>query len=72
LRTYDIDDNTKSSVADILVNILDVNDNRPTFPQVAYNATIPEDSPVGTAVKRIQVKFIDISKCSQVKIVKKS
>ncbi|XP_060576432.1 cadherin-87A-like isoform X2 [Ruditapes philippinarum] len=59
LRTYDIDDNSKSSVAEILVNILDVNDNRPTFPQAAYNATIPEDSPVGTAVKRIQATDID-------------
>ena len=63
LRTYDNNDNSLSSVADIIINIIDVNDNRPIFPQAVYNATIPENSTVGTFVKRIRVGQIYASSC---------
>lgn len=55
LITRDQANNSMFSRADIIIHILDVNDNRPMFSQASYNATIPEDAPAGTSVRRISV-----------------
>ncbi|XP_015601930.1 cadherin-23 [Cephus cinctus] len=43
----------KTSRALVTVDILDVNDNAPTFPQDSYTAVIPENAPAGVSVVNI-------------------
>lgn len=43
----------RSTRALITVDILDVNDNAPSFPQDAYTAVIPENAPPGVSVVNI-------------------
>ena len=37
----------------VTVDVLDVNDNAPTFPQDSYTAVIPENAPTGISVVNI-------------------
>lgn len=43
----------KSVRALVTVDILDVNDNTPSFPQDSYTAVIPENAPSGISVVNI-------------------
>lgn len=44
---------SRKTTADIIIDVLDVNDNAPIFPQKAYTAVIPENAPVNTFVANI-------------------
>lgn len=48
------------SSADVVVNILDVNDNHPYFPKTFYNISVYENTPVGVPVQHIVAKDDDI------------
>ena len=37
----------------VTVDVLDVNDNAPSFPQDSYTAVIPENAPIGSTVINI-------------------
>lgn len=50
-----VDDNTKTTSAIVLVTIEDVNDNNPEFDQSDYTAVIPENSPQGYFVLQARV-----------------
>lgn len=43
----------RSSRALVTVDVLDVNDNAPSFEQESYTAVIPENAPVGISVVNI-------------------
>lgn len=42
-----------SSLCQVVVSVLDINDNPPVFEHREYTATVPEDIPVGTQVLRV-------------------
>uniref|UniRef100_A0A8C6CSI5 Protocadherin gamma subfamily A, 4 n=1 Tax=Moschus moschiferus TaxID=68415 RepID=A0A8C6CSI5_MOSMO len=50
LTATDGGDPARSSVAQILVTVLDANDNAPVFTQPVYRVNVPENLPVGTPV----------------------
>ncbi|XP_015979615.2 protocadherin gamma-A6 isoform X16 [Rousettus aegyptiacus] len=50
LTAMDGGDPVRSSVARILITVLDVNDNAPVFSQPIYSVSVPENLPVGTPV----------------------
>ncbi|NP_001076033.2 protocadherin gamma-A6 isoform X9 [Pan paniscus] len=50
LTAMDGGDPVRSSIAQILVTVLDVNDNTPVFTQPVYRVSVPENLPVGTPV----------------------
>ena len=50
LTAKDGGDPARSSVARILVTVLDANDNAPVFTQPVYRVNVPENLPVGTPV----------------------
>ena len=50
LTATDGGDPARSSVARILVTVLDANDNAPVFTQPVYRVNVPENLPVGTPV----------------------
>lgn len=52
--------------ADVLVTIIDVNDNQPTFEEETYNLTVPMDLSAGSEIATILAKDIDSGKNSQV------
>ncbi|KAG8592191.1 hypothetical protein GDO81_000433 [Engystomops pustulosus] len=49
-----------SSVANVLVSVLDINDNPPVFEHREYVATLPEDIEVGTEVLQVYATSRDI------------
>ncbi|XP_048186985.1 protocadherin gamma-A6 isoform X12 [Perognathus longimembris pacificus] len=50
LTAMDGGDPVRSSMAQILVTVLDANDNAPVFTQSIYRVSVPENLPVGTPV----------------------
>ena len=50
----------RSTLSTILINVLDDNDNDPSFQQEAYEAEIPEDTAVGTSVLQVQATDADV------------
>jgi hypothetical protein len=48
-----------SATASVVVTVVDVNDNRPRFPQPMYTATISESSQPGTAVAAVSATDLD-------------
>uniref|UniRef100_A0A0K2V387 Putative LOC100748423 [Bombus impatiens] n=1 Tax=Lepeophtheirus salmonis TaxID=72036 RepID=A0A0K2V387_LEPSM len=53
---------SKSSIALVSVNILDVNDNSPYFEKpTLQNLTVREDAPIGTVIAKILAKDDDVS-----------
>lgn len=49
-----------SSLSQVVVSVLDINDNPPVFEHREYVATVPEDVGVGTQVLRVQAASRDI------------
>ena len=50
-----------SSGASVIINVLDINDNRPEFPSVHSSAQLEENKPIGTLVADLQASDRDIS-----------
>ncbi|KAF7997629.1 hypothetical protein HCN44_006200 [Aphidius gifuensis] len=50
----------------VTVNVLDVNDNAPNFPQDSYTAVIPENAPLGVSVVNISASDPDEGKGGQI------
>ncbi|XP_011302373.1 cadherin EGF LAG seven-pass G-type receptor 2 [Fopius arisanus] len=50
----------------VTVDVLDVNDNAPTFPQDSYTAVIPENAPVGVSVVNVTASDPDEGKGGEV------
>lgn len=48
-----------SSLCQVVVSVLDINDNPPVFEHREYMATVPEDVGVGTQVLRVQAASRD-------------
>lgn len=46
----------------LTIEVLDVNDNRPTFTQPTYEAPLTENSPPGTTVLRVMARDVDLGK----------
>lgn len=46
----------------LYIQVLDINDNRPEFPQDNYNLSISENSPVGSEVLKVTVHDRDLGK----------
>lgn len=53
LTAYDGGVPSRSGSCDIAVQVLDANDNRPTFDKASYEANIPENVPPGSTVLRV-------------------
>ncbi|KAF7649484.1 hypothetical protein LDENG_00140910 [Lucifuga dentata] len=49
----------RSGTVAIQVTVLDANDNAPVFSQIVYKASLPENSPVGTAVITVKASDAD-------------
>ncbi|XP_046907539.1 protocadherin alpha-8-like [Hypomesus transpacificus] len=49
----------RSGTANIIVEVLDVNDNMPVFTQDSYSVTLNENSPIGTTVLRVNATDLD-------------
>ncbi|KAM3840739.1 protocadherin alpha-C2-like [Vipera latastei] len=49
----------RSGAAQVVVNVLDTNDNAPTFEHSVYRANVLENSPRGTLVTRVQATDLD-------------
>lgn len=43
----------KTGSTTLIVNVIDVNDNRPRFTNNAYDVTVPENTPPGTSVLQV-------------------
>uniref|UniRef100_A0A3P8V548 Cadherin domain-containing protein n=1 Tax=Cynoglossus semilaevis TaxID=244447 RepID=A0A3P8V548_CYNSE len=50
----------------VIIEVIDVNDNRPVITLTSFSNTIPEDSPSGTTVAIINVKDLDSGKNGKV------
>lgn len=48
------------SQVSVIIHVLDTNDNRPVFTGSSYNATIPENVPIGSMVLTVQALDVDI------------
>lgn len=46
-----------SSTATLVVTVLDVNDNEPTFDQSFYNVTVPENEAVGSCILKVSFRY---------------
>ena len=46
-----------STSADIIVNLLDINDNRPDFSQSSYEINIPENQLAGVQIGQVSQSF---------------
>lgn len=51
-----------TSTAEIIVDIVNANDNEPVFSSPEYRFTVPENSPKGTTVGKIDAKDADDGK----------
>lgn len=50
----------RSATCDIVVVVLDVNDNRPTFERSHYETSVVENAPIGTGILRVRATDQDI------------
>ncbi|XP_028315276.1 protocadherin beta-15-like [Gouania willdenowi] len=50
---------TRSGTASIRIRVLDTNDNVPVFSQRVYKASVPENSPIGTVIARLNATDLD-------------
>uniref|UniRef100_A0A3P8V8V4 Cadherin domain-containing protein n=1 Tax=Cynoglossus semilaevis TaxID=244447 RepID=A0A3P8V8V4_CYNSE len=55
-----------STPTSVIIEVIDVNDNRPVITLTSFSNTIPEDSPSGTTVAIINVKDLDSGKNGKV------
>ncbi|XP_006866317.1 PREDICTED: protocadherin gamma-A12 [Chrysochloris asiatica] len=55
-----------STETHILLNVADINDNPPAFPQASYSAYIPENNPRGTSIFSVSAKDPDADENAQV------
>uniref|UniRef100_A0A8D2JJ96 FAT atypical cadherin 2 n=1 Tax=Varanus komodoensis TaxID=61221 RepID=A0A8D2JJ96_VARKO len=67
VTVYDLGNPQLSSWKLLAVNILDSNDNAPTFLQSTYLVTIPEDVKIGTTVTAVQANDADTDDNGRVK-----
>jgi hypothetical protein len=44
----------------VVIDVLDSNDQQPEFPKSSYNATVPENVPVGTTVLTVEAEDKDV------------
>lgn len=54
------------STAQVVIEILDVNDNAPTFAKALYSAVVPENVPVGTMITKMQATDADLGVSGEV------
>lgn len=54
----DEEEETFKSTATVTINIKDINDNNPRFPQDTYKLNVTENSPAGTTVAKITVSAL--------------
>ncbi|XP_052597928.1 protocadherin beta-2 [Peromyscus californicus insignis] len=50
----------RSGTALVLIEVLDINDNAPTFSKFRYEVQVPENSPVGSQVATVSARDLDI------------
>ena len=56
VRGYDLGQPQRGSDVPVVIYILDENDFSPEFDQLEYNTRIPEDTPGGASVIRVNIK----------------
>lgn len=56
-----------SDIVNIEVEVLDSNDNKPTFEQEVYSSSVSEDAPVGTSVLQVNALDRDLGLNGQVR-----
>lgn len=56
-----------SDIVNIEIEVVDVNDNRPSFGQEFYSASVMEDAPVGTSVAQVRAHDRDLGLNGQVR-----
>ncbi|KAK9963688.1 hypothetical protein ABG768_006854 [Culter alburnus] len=49
----------KSGALNIIITVLDINDNRPVCSKDLYSVTLPENTPIGTAIARVNATDSD-------------
>ncbi|KAK6325872.1 hypothetical protein J4Q44_G00052140 [Coregonus suidteri] len=59
----------KSSTAILQVTVTDVNDNKPVFKESQIEVHIPENSPIGTSVVRLQATDADVGANAEIKFM---
>ncbi|KAM4709348.1 protocadherin-23 [Discoglossus pictus] len=59
VECHDLGSPRKSSTAKVLINVLDQNDNPPTFSKSQYRTSVREDLTVGSVVLNLQASDID-------------
>ncbi|XP_021484164.1 protocadherin beta-2 [Meriones unguiculatus] len=50
----------RSGTAQVVIEVLDVNDNAPAFSKLRYEVQVPENSPVGSQVATVSARDLDI------------
>lgn len=63
----DIGTPVMSSIVEVTVNVLDINDNPPEFTQSVYFASVPENSAVGAEVLQVFATSLDIGVNAEIK-----
>ena len=62
-----------SASADVIVNLLDLNDNRPDFSQSSYEINIPENQLAGVQIGQVSQFIVHTTQClKQKKSLKKN
>ncbi|KAL1773777.1 protocadherin Fat 4-like, partial [Sigmodon hispidus] len=56
----------RSGTALIIIEVLDINDNAPTFSKFRYEVQVPENSPVGFQVATVSARDLDIGDYGQI------
>lgn len=59
VRMVYVDDTKHTSLANITVNVLDVNDNAPVFEKLSYETSVLEDTPIGTPLVQVVARDAD-------------
>ncbi|CAL1529850.1 unnamed protein product, partial [Lymnaea stagnalis] len=54
-----LNQSTSVSITQVSITILDVDDNLPTFNQTEYNATVPENTPLGVPLSVTPIIFVE-------------
>ncbi|XP_035289609.1 protocadherin Fat 3-like [Anguilla anguilla] len=66
ITIWDLGQPQKSSWRLLNVNVEDANDNEPQFLQESYSAVIPEDTPIGTEVTKVQATDRDLGQNGEI------
>ncbi|XP_051019080.1 protocadherin beta-2-like [Acomys russatus] len=56
----------RSGTAQVLIEVLDINDNAPSFSKPRYEVQVPENSPVGSLLATVSARDLDIGDHGQI------